>query len=182
MSGADIERPIATTLTFLKMDARPIHTPPPRPLLRCAILQAEKPPVHFYRYLYNTIGRDYFWFDRRNWDDDKLAAMLDDAAVELYVLHVAGVPAGMAELDFRDPESCTLAYFGLMPDFIGRGIGPWLLHQAVEIAWQHPISKLLVHTNTLDHPRALATYQRAGFEPYAREERTIMVPSDFTPG
>ena len=173
------ERPVATTVTFLQMETRPTHPPPPRPMLRTAILQAEKPTVHFYRYLYNTIGRDYLWVDRRKWSDEKLAEMLGDSSVELYVLYVGGVPAGMAELDFRDPEAATLAYFGLMPEFIGRGIGAWFLHQAVETAWQHPIQKLLVNTNTLDHSRALATYQRAGFEPYAREERAILVPNNL---
>ena len=172
------EHPVPTTVTYLTMETRPAHPPPPRPMLRCAILQAEKPPVHFYRYLYNTIGHDYLWVDRRKWSDEKLATLLGDAAVELYVLHVAGVPAGMAELDYRDADAANLAYFGLMPEFVGRGIGPWFLHQAVEIAWQRPIAKLLVNTNTLDHSRALATYQRAGFEPCAREERVIIVPDD----
>jgi GNAT superfamily N-acetyltransferase len=63
-----------------------------------------------------------------------------------------------------------------MPEFIGRGIGAWFLREAVDIAWQHPIAKMLVNTNTLDHPRALAAYQRAGFEPFAREEKNLMVP------
>jgi GNAT superfamily N-acetyltransferase len=172
------ETSVPTTVTYLKMEGRPSHPPPPRPLLRTAIMLAENPTTHFYRYLYNTIGRDYVWVDRRKWSDEKLAANIGEG-VELYVLHVSGVPAGMAELDFREADECTLAYFGLMPEFIGRGAGPWFLHQAIEIAWQKPITKLLVNTNTLDHPRALATYQRAGFEPFAREERNIMVPGSF---
>lgn len=179
MSGA--ERPVPTVITYLKMESRPSHPPPPRPLLRTAILQAENPTVHFYRYLYDTIGRDYLWVDRRKWSDEKVAENIGEG-VELYVLYVAGVPAGMAELDFRTADECTLAYFGLMPEFINRGIGPWFLREAVDIAWQQPIAKLLVNTNTLDHSRALATYQRAGFEPCAREERNIMVPEGLEGG
>lgn len=175
------EHPVPTTVTYLQMEGRPSYPPPPRPLLRCAIMLAEKPTTHFYRYLYNTIGRDYLWVDRRKWSDEKLADNIGEG-VELYVLHVAGVPAGMAELDFREEDECTLAYFGMIPEFVGRGAGPWFLREAIDIAWQKPIAKLLVNTNTLDHPRALPTYQRAGFEPYAREERNIMVPDGFESG
>jgi GNAT superfamily N-acetyltransferase len=179
MSGN--ERAVSTVITYLKMQGRPTHPPPPRPLLKTAILLAENPSVHFYRYLYNTIGAEYLWVDRRKWPDEKLAANIG-VGVELYVLYIGGVPAGMAELDFRTPEECTLAYFGLMPEFIGRGVGAWFLREAVDIAWQRPIATLLVNTNTLDHPRALATYQRVGFEPFAREERNIMVPEGFPKG
>ena len=167
------------TVTYLAMHARPNIPPPPPPLLMTAILHCENPAVHFYRYLYDTIGQPYFWVERRLWSDEKLAAMLGNEKLALYALYIAGAPGGMAELDFREEGVCQIAYFGLMPEFTGRKIGPWFLHQAVELAWSEPIGKLLVNTCTLDHRKALATYQRAGFEPYARAERTVHVPPDF---
>jgi hypothetical protein len=85
----------------------------------------------------------------------------------------------MIEFDFREASVGQICYFGLMPQFIGRRIGPWFLHQCVELAWSQPIKRLLVNTCTLDHRRALPTYQRAGFIPYARAERTVIVPPDF---
>lgn len=172
-----IEMPV--TVTYLAMHARPGAANPPPPLLKFAILRSEKPAVHFYRYLYNTIGQPYFWVERRLWNDEKLGEMLGNDRLALYVLYVAGVPAGMAELDFREEGTGQIAYFGLMPEFTGRRIGPWFLHQAVELAWAEPIGKLLVNTCTLDHRKALAVYQRAGFTPYARTERVIHVPRDF---
>jgi GNAT superfamily N-acetyltransferase len=176
--GRAIEMP--ATVTYLAMHARPSIPPPPPPLMKIAILKAEKPAVHFYRYLYNTIGGPYFWVERRLWSDEKLANMLASAKVALYVLYVAGSPGGMAELDFREEGAGQLAYFGLMPDYIGRRIGPWFLHQTVELAWAEPISRLLVNTCTLDHRKALPAYQRAGFTAYARIERAVLVPPDFT--
>lgn len=175
-------RSYPTTVTYLAMEARPgLQQPPPRPMLKTALLKAESPPVHFYRYLYDTIGRDYVWVERRAWSDEKLASMLNDEKVVLYVLYANGVPAGMAEFDFREAEVGQIAYFGLMPEFVGRRIGPWLLHQAIEIAWAEPIKRLLVNTCTLDHRKALATYQRAGFVPYARGEKTVIAPPGFPP-
>jgi GNAT superfamily N-acetyltransferase len=166
---------IPTVVTFLEMKAKPL-TFAPLPKGKIAILRAENPPVHFYRYLYDTIGRDYHWVDRKKVSDDALAAILKDPKVELYVMHVDGCPAGMAELDFRRERIGNLAYFGLMPECIGRGLGFFFLHQAVQLAWGRSIDKFLVNTCTLDHPRALPLYQRVGFEPYSREERYIEVP------
>ena len=167
---------IPTTVTFLEMPAKPAVIPPPQPKGKVAILKCENPPVHFYRYLYNAVGHDYQWVDRNKLDDQAMAAIIHDPLVELYVLYVEGCPGGMAELDFRDPKAAQLAYFGLMPESIGRRLGFFLLYQAVANAWLRPIPKLLVNTCTLDHPRALPLYQRMGFVPYAREARFIEMP------
>jgi GNAT superfamily N-acetyltransferase len=64
----------------------------------------------------------------------------------------------------------------LLPDYIGHRLGYYFLYQASLNAWSHPISKLLVNTCTLDHPRALPLYQRVGFVPYSRENRYIEMP------
>lgn len=167
---------IATYVTFLDMKARPDLSPPPVPPGKIAILRAENPPVHFYRYLYNTIGEAYYWVDRRKTGDAALAELLADPAVHINVLYVDGCPAGLAELDFRNPAAAQLSYFGLLPEFVGRRLGHYFLYQAVLNAWSHPIKQLRVNTCTLDHPRALPLYQRVGFDPYAREERYIVLP------
>ena len=172
-------RDLPATVTYLAMESRGLGPPPPPPLLKTAILKCEHPPVHFYRYLYEVVGRPYFWVERRGWNDEKLAAMLADEKLHLYVLYIGGVPGGMAELDFREPGVGQIAYFGLTPQFTGRRIGPWFLHQTIELCWAQAINRLLVNTCSLDHRKALATYQRAGFTPYARSERIVPVPADF---
>jgi GNAT superfamily N-acetyltransferase len=170
---------LPATVTYLAMEAKPKAPAPPAPLLKTAILKCDNPPVHFYRYLYDTVGRRYFWVERRLWNDERLKAHLSDSALALYVLYLGGVPAGMAELDFRQPDIAQIAYFGLTPEFTGRRIGPWFLHQVIEICWAETVKRLLVNTCTLDHKKALITYQRAGFVAYARSERIVLVPADF---
>lgn len=167
---------VPTVVTFLEMRHHPSALPPPQPKSKVAILKAEKPPVHFYRYLYDTIGRDYKWVDRKKTSDATLAEILRDPLVELFVLYADGCPAGMAELDFRLEGIGQLAYFGLLPEFVGRRLSYFFLYHATLIAWSRPITKLLVNTCTLDHPRALPLYQRMGFVPYAREDRFIEMP------
>ena len=172
----DGKKRVPMTVTFLEMRSKPPALPPPQPKGKIAILRAEKPPVHFYRYLYNTIGEPYLWVDRRKLTDETLAELVQNPQVELYVLYVDGSPAGMAELEFKDAVAAQVAYFGLMPEFVGRKLGYFFLYHAVSIAWSKPISSLLINTCTLDHPRALPLYQRIGFVPYSREERYIELP------
>ncbi len=176
MAGNETKKNIPMTVTFLEMRAKPLAIPPSQPLGKIALLKAEKPPIHFYRYLYDTIGGAYYWVDRVKMDDATLAAIIHDPKVELYVLYSGGCPAGMAELDFRDAGTGLLAYFGLMPEYIGKRLGYFFLYHTVVNAWAKPISTLLVNTCTLDHPRALPLYQRMGFKPYSREERSVELP------
>jgi GNAT superfamily N-acetyltransferase len=169
-------RRIPTVVTFLELKTRPSAIPPPHPKGKIALLRAVNPPLHFYRYLYDEVGREYHWVDRKKLNDVQLAALLREERIELYVLYVDGCPAGMAELDFRDAAAAQLAYFGLMPEYLGRRLGFFFLYHAAMNAWAKPISKLLVNTCTLDHARALPLYQRLGFTPYSREERFIELP------
>ncbi|HEY0106519.1 MAG TPA: GNAT family N-acetyltransferase [Rhizomicrobium sp.] len=172
----DTARRIPMVVTFLEMAAKPSALPPPSPRGKVAMLRANHPPLHFYRYLYDTIGEPYFWVERLKLSDAALAATVQHPEVELYVLYVDGNPAGMAELDMRDPVTGQLAYFGLMPEAVGKRLGYFFLYHAVSNAWARPISKLLVNTCTLYHPRALPLYQRLGFVPYSREDRYIELP------
>ena len=169
-------RRISTVVTFLEMKARPHAIPPPLPKGKVALLRAEHPPVHFYRYLYDAVGRDYKWVDRKKLSDAELAELLRDERIEVYVLYVDGCPAGICELDYREKNIGQLAYFGLMPDYIGRKLSYFFLYHAALNAWARPIARLLVNTCTLDHPRALPLYQRLGFVPYSREDRYIEIP------
>ncbi len=179
MSDDDIAVPagkLALVVTYLEMTERPTDPGPPVPALKLALLRAEHPPVAFYRFLYDTVGGPWHWYDRRRMDDDELAAIVQDPAVEVYVLYVGGMPAGYSELDLRKMPDIEVAYFGLMPEFIGRGLGVYLLRWTIDQAWTREPKRLWVHTCNLDHPRALGLYQRAGFIPYGQEASVIDDP------
>ena len=168
---------VRCVITYLEMTERPKRSPPPPPRgVHVALLRARRPTVRFYRYLYDTIGEPWLWYERRALSDEALDEIITDERVEIYVLYVEGVPAGYAELDRRRPPDIELAYFGLMPEFIGRGLGPFLLGSAIDIAWSHEPKRLWVNTNTLDHPRALPLYQRFGFVPYRQEGKSFADP------
>lgn len=168
---------LRTTVTFLEMHAKPAHLHVPPPLRNFALLRVEKPPVHYYRYIYHMIGRDYAWVNRKRMSDEELMEQIHHPQVEIYVLYAAGAPAGFFELDFRDLPSADLSFFGLMPEFIGIRLSRFLLAQAIDLAWGRDTKRLQVQTCTLDHPRALPLYQRMGFTAFAQEE-TELVPLD----
>lgn len=160
---------IRLTVTHLEMTARPRRPPARAPAAKLALLRVERPTVAYYRFLYNTVGEPWLWTDRRRTPDDRLRALLADPRTAVYVLYVAGSPAGFAELFRHSPDLTELAYFGLMPEFVGRRLGPFFLDAMIDIVWSDRTGRLIVQTCTLDHPKALPLYQRAGFVPVRRE-------------
>jgi GNAT superfamily N-acetyltransferase len=173
-------RVVNTVVTYLAMQAAPRALPPKPagPLL--ALMKVERIPLHYYRYLYSAVGVNWLWFERLLLDDNALAKKVHNQSVEIYVLYAEGAPAGYYELDFGGRERTNLVYFGLMPEWTGRKIGPWLLGSAVAQAFSRGAKELTVNTCTLDHPAALPLYQRLGFRPVARENRRLTVPAHLT--
>jgi len=168
------------TITFLEMDERPEGGVPPMPYgPSLALLAAHEPPVDYFLYLYRAVGAAYEWTDWLNRSRDEQQAFLSDEHVELFTLMVNGWPGGFFVLDTRQRGVCDLSLFGLVPEAVGRGLSPWLLGSAIRIGWDRPdVRKLTVNTNTLDHPRALALYQKMGFVPVRRTEasRVLTLP------
>jgi GNAT superfamily N-acetyltransferase len=168
---------IDVVITYLEMTAAPTRpTVPPPAGIRLALLRAEAPGTAFYRFLYEQVGDPWFWYERKQLSDDELAKIIGDPGVEIYVPYVAGAPAGYVEIDRRAASEVKFAYFGLIPAYIGRGLGWYFLNWAIDTAWTGDTRRLVVDTCTLDHPKALQTYQRAGFTAFRQEHRRILDP------
>jgi ribosomal protein S18 acetylase RimI-like enzyme len=166
-------------VTFLEMVSAPTSPPRPTPALKLAVLRAENIAIPFYRFLYDEIGTEWVWHSRRRnaMSDAALRALLHDPGIDLFVLYAGGQPGGFVELDRRrHPQDIEIRYFGLMPWLIGRGAGTFFLDWALREAWRHAPQKVIVDTCTLDHPRALALYQRAGFKPVRQELHPLRDP------
>jgi GNAT superfamily N-acetyltransferase len=171
-------RSIETLVTYLEMTAPPERPARPAPRPDLEIRHARRPTVSFYRYLYAAVGEPWTWTVRRCVSDAELQAILSDPGVEVNVLWVDGVPAGYVELDRRAPPDIEVAYFGLLPEFIGQGLGGYLLDWAIRHAWRLRPRRLWLHTCDLDHPSALEVYQRCGFRVYRRQASMQELPPD----
>lgn len=130
------------------------------------VLHVKRPSVAYYRFLYNTVGNDYEWYTRGRMSDEQIAESLAHPLHEVHVLHVDGSPAGYAELDRRRPSDVELLQFGLMPEYIGKGLGRYFLHWTIDRVWSKQPERFWLHTCTKDHPRALPNYLKAGFNLY----------------
>jgi GNAT superfamily N-acetyltransferase len=178
--------PLPVTVTTLELTARPQrpHALPPLArlmLLRAEAFRTEKPPLSFYRYLYDAIGARCFWVERRLWSDETLRHYLADPLIELSLLYCDGVPAGMAELDLRDladGRRARLSLFGLLTEFQGRGFGRFLVDWTVDAAFRREPRVLEAVSRSLDHPRALPLLQRAGFVAVQQASASIDDPRE----
>jgi len=155
---------LAAVVTYLEMTEPPAEPVPATSLQ----LRRIRPTLDDYRALFRKIGAPWLWFSRLAMADAELEAIITDPGVEL--LEVAAVEAvvGMLELDFRTAGECEIAFIGLVPSLTGEGHGRWLIAEAVHRAWREGVTRVHVHTCSLDHPAALAAYRRAGFVPYKR--------------
>lgn len=133
------------------------------------VLHAQSPTVPYYRSLYNAVGKVFYWLSRRKMSDEALATIIGDPRDELHVLYVDGAPAGFAELGRRQHGEIELVQFGLMPEFIGQGLGKWFLQWTIDKAWSYEPKRFWLHTCTLDHPAALPNYMKAGFVLFKQE-------------
>jgi GNAT superfamily N-acetyltransferase len=164
---------VAYTVTWLEMTGRPDSPWPHQPSgPPASLLVADKPPGWYFLALYDAVGRDHAWEDMHSHAGQELEAWLADPAVTLHSLMRQGWPAGFFVLDGTEEGVVDIAYFGLVPQALGVGLGQFLLGTAIHTAWDQPgTQKLTVNTCTLDHPRALGLYQKMGFVPVRREER-----------
>ena len=122
--------------------------------------------VEEYRRLYREVGGQWYWHDRLEWSDDQLAEYLADPSVQVWELEVNGESAGYFELQQADDASVEIVYFGLMPGYMGRGLGKYLLDRAIAAAGRMGAPRLWLHTCTLDAPQALPNYKARGFREY----------------
>jgi GNAT superfamily N-acetyltransferase len=160
---------VAVTRTYLEM-ARPEELRSLKSADPTAVVeQAFDCPASFCRYLYVEVGRRYHWVDRLPWTDEQWKARFADPAVTLWLLRVKGAPAGYFELERHEDDAVELAYFGLLPEFLGRGFGKHLLSVAVETAWSFGPRRVWLHTCTLDDPAALPNYESRGFRRFKQE-------------
>jgi GNAT superfamily N-acetyltransferase len=188
---------IVTTTSLRQLDPSDLvpAAPPPQPAL---IVRVEEPAPEFARFLYTAVGGDWHWTDRLSWNLAAWTEWLRRPGSELWAAWHGGAPAGYVELAASAPAKGTgthteITYFGLLPRYIGRGLGGQLLTEGVRRAWTlherctelAPVSVVWLHTCTLDGPHALRNYTARGFQAFrtvTEDEPVASVPPGPWPG
>jgi GNAT superfamily N-acetyltransferase len=130
--------------------------------------------VAHYRDMYQRVGERWHWRDRNAWSDGKLATTLANPDVHVWELRVGDELGGYFELEKQPGPVAEIVYFGLAPDFIGRGFGGAMLSKAVDEAWALGVESVWLHTCTLDSPMALPNYEARGFVRTGKVENYVV--------
>ena len=157
--------------TYLEM-----HSPHQLRPKRCAdgrfhIQEKIERDWRFNRDLYLAVGQMWSWNDKRVWSDEQWKEYGLAPELRIFAAYYENLVAGYYELRGDNGGGVEIAYFGLLPEFIGRGLGGPLLTSAIEQAWRtsSSVNRVWVHTCNLDHPGALANYQARGMVIYRQE-------------
>jgi GNAT superfamily N-acetyltransferase len=165
---------VAVTVTHLELRSLTGLVPARRPV-SATLIQARLPSPEFARFLYTAVGGDWYWRDRLPWTWEQWRAHLASPGRELWYAALDGTPVGYFELDATTPPSVEIAYFGLLPAFVGRGLGGWLLDQAARRGFALG-QRVWLHTCSLDGPAALPNYLARGFVPFRVDRRSVDLP------
>ena len=141
---------------------------------------ADEITPEFSRFLYQSVGSELNWADRLGSTREQWDEVLRRPGSETWVLYQQGAPQGYVELVTEVVEAGSeveIFYFGLFPEATGRGLGGVLLSEALRQAWalgsrwtQLPaVSRVWLHTCSLDGPAALPNYQARGLKIYRTE-------------
>ena len=140
----------------------------------------------FSRFLYLSVGSELNWADRLVLTRQQWAEQLAQPGSETHVLYRQGAPQGYVELAAKvtaQGSDVEIFYFGLFPQATGQGLGGALLTEAILRAWTlaervpdlPPVSRVWLHTCSLDGPAALPNYLARGFKIYRTEEEQTQV-------
>jgi len=164
------------TVTFLEMHQRPLEKPAMLPDTTFKLIP--KPiSVETYRTYYYSVGEKFNWLDRMVMPDEELYHKINADNTDIFLMHVKDVPAGFVEF-VKENDFTEILYFGLFPDFVGKGLGNYFLQWVIQRAWIYQPKWIQLNTCTLDHPNALPVYKKAGFIPIRTETQQRKILSN----
>jgi GNAT superfamily N-acetyltransferase len=147
------------------------------PSPHATVIEARVKLPELNRFLYTAVGGDWYWMDRLPWTHEQWSRAIGGDQHRTFVCYWKGTPAGYYELQKHDDGSVEILYFGLIPAFIGKGLGGWLLSHCIAEAWNWTTTRVWVHTCTLDHPSARANYEARGLVHYQTEVEYKELPA-----
>lgn len=141
-----------------------------------SLVECREISPEFAHFLFNSVGGNWNWYSRLKWDYDTWRSYLARSNVRTWVLYSNGNPAGYFELVKHD-DAVEVMFFGLLPQYYGKGLGTKLLNCATNEAWNWSAQSIWLHTCDEDHPNALQNYLNKGFVLMKEEVNEEDVPT-----
>ncbi len=134
-----------------------------------------KPDFQLNKFFYKQVGKKHRWIDRLSWSDEKWINYISNKNLETYIICECEELVGFFEL-LHNPElqETEISYFGLLEEYIGKGIGGYALSVAIKKSFEKNIRRVWLHTCTLDHPNALKNYIARGMTVFKKEKINIL--------
>jgi len=129
-------------------------------------------PINFQlnRFFYKNIGKNHQWVDRLVWSEENWINYVSSEKVTTYVFKHKDNLLGFFELIFHSENNETeIAYFGILEEFQNKKLGSYLLSEAIKKSFEKNISRVWVHTCSLDHKNALRNYISRGMKIFKTE-------------
>ena len=133
------------------------------------------PDFQLNKFFYKQVGKKHRWLDRLNWSDEKWINYISNKNLDTYIISDSENLVGFFEL-LNNPHlsETEISYFGLLEEYIGRGIGGYALSVAIRKSFEKDIKRVWLHTCTLDHPNALKNYIARGMTVFKKENINII--------
>jgi len=135
------------------------------------------PDPNFCRFLYATVGAPWRWYEKLAWSLEEWRHHVSQKDTHFWVAFHQGNPIGYFEIRQENHSSAEICLFGLMPDWIGKGLGKPFLQDAIRLGFELVTDRVWLHTCSMDHPNALKNYQSQGFEIFKEETFDARVPT-----
>ena len=90
----------------------------------------------FNKFLHTAVGYEYKWGGRTTWGEKEWNAYVNREELETWVMYKKGTPAGYFELAKRANGDIQIECFGLLLQFVGKGLGGILLTKTIQRAWE----------------------------------------------
>ena len=139
------------------------------------LIKKIKPDFQLNKFFYKQVGKKHRWIDRLSWTDEKWINFISNKNLETYVISENDDLIGFFELLYNpDLNETEISYFGLLEEYIGKGIGGYALSEAIKKSFEKKIKRVWLHTCTLDHPNALKNYIARGMRVFRKENINIL--------
>ena len=112
-------------------------------------------PINFQlnKFFYKSIGKKHKWIDRLSWTEEKWISYASSENVRTYVFKFKNDLVGFFELIFHH----------------NKKLGSYLLSEAIKKSFENNVTRVWVHTCSLDHKNALSNYVSRGMKIFKTE-------------
>jgi len=123
------------------------------------------------KFFYKQIGKDHFWRDRLVWTDKEWRKYISNKNFETWIMKKGNELVGYYEREYHgDKNEVELINMGVLSEYRGQRLGSNLLTHVLKKAREEKVSRVWVHTCSLDHQNALKNYKSRNFKIFREEQ------------